>query len=178
MDVRTVQDIALPCGSYQPRWYVVQTRWQMEDVAAGELVNQSFTVYCPKRQAVKKRIGGELAMLPLFPRYIFVEFDVESDPWRYIYGTPGVVTIFGETPERPLPVPRGVVEELLMRPEILADVRPISLAGASLRIEGGAWDRFVGVCQWSTDKRVGVLMSLFGRSGVIIAMNRDKVKVV
>jgi transcription antitermination factor NusG len=82
------------------------------------------------------------------------------------------------SPERPTPVPEGVIEELMDRPEITALFKPTSLRGKKLRVESGPWNMFEGVCEWSTEKRVGVLLSVFGRPATVIDMDRKNVRVV
>ena len=191
MKIREKQDRVLFCGSYCPRWFIVRTKWGEEKIAAERIKAQGFTVYLPEYVAAPVRgrssknkneviddTGRIGRRLPLFPRYIFVNFDPTIDRWRPICSTKGVEKLFGATAETPTPVPFGVVEELLSRPEICAVLKPQDLTGMTLLIEDGAWSNFQGVCQWSTEKRVGVLMSVFGRSSQILDIARDKVKVL
>lgn len=196
MYFRSEHDDALPCGCYCPRWFVVQTQWSKEDLVAKSLSEgdplrrPKFTVYYPEhevepsrgknanRNVVLDRSGRLGRRLPLFPRYVFVRFDPDVDWWRPICSTPGVERIFGAHPENPSPVPHGIVEELLDRPEISATFRPPKLDGMTLRVKDGPWGHFEGVCKWSTKDRVGVLMSLFGRAAQVISMRREQVELV
>ena len=191
MDDQARHNSALVCGSYSPRWFIVRTHWREEITAAEQLVNQGFTTYLPEHVAEPTRgkraqrdnvvvdsAGRVGRRLPLFPRYLFVWFDPDVDHWRPIWSTRGVEHIFGSTPEAPMPVPYGVVEELLGRPEISAVFKPASLGGKMVRVLGGAWHQFEGIVQWSTEKRVAVLMSVFGRTGTVVNLRRDQVEVV
>ena len=191
MDYRTEHDRALFCGSYCPRWFIVRTHWSEEAGAAERIVDQGFTAYLPEhiveatrgKRAHKDNVAVDSAghvgrRLPLFPRYLFAWFDPDVDNWRPICSTRGVERIFGITPERPSPVPHGVVEALLEAPEISAVFTPPSLTGKIVRVQGGPWHQFEGICQWSSEKRVAVLMSVFGRQGTVVNLRRDQVEVV
>ena len=195
MDYRAEHDDALSCGSYCPRWFIVRTHYGEEVEAAGQIVNQGFTAYLPEHVAEPTRgkraqrdnvvvdsAGHVGRRLPLFPRYLFVWLDPAVDQWRPICSTRGVERIFGATPESPTPVPYGVVEELLARPEISAVFRPIKLDGMLVRVTSGPWSMVEsgfreGICKWSTDKRVGVLMQLFGGEKVVPVL-RSEIEVV
>ncbi len=192
MDYWSERDYALSCGSYCPRWFIVRTHWGEEATAAEQIVKQGFTAYLPehvagpargarsKRDNVVVDAAGNIGRrLPLFPRYLFVYFDPDMDRWRPICSTRGVERLFGATPERPTPVPHGIVESLLELPEISAVFKPPSLEGKIVRVmNGGPWHQFQGICKWSSDKRVGVLMSVFGRDGSVVPFQRDQVEVV
>ncbi|WP_340119169.1 transcription termination/antitermination NusG family protein [Pelagibius sp. 7325] len=73
------------------RWYVAQTQTQAEDRARFNLERQGFTTYLPRyrreRSHARRR---ETVRALLFPGYIFVEFALESAPWRSINGTFGI----------------------------------------------------------------------------------------
>jgi len=154
---------------YDPRWYVVQTHWNYEGRVSKLLHDQGYQVFYPETVAEwrKKRNKKASQRTALFPQYIFVNFDVNQTLWRPIYGTTGVLKIFGVNPEAPTPLPRGVVEELQGRPEIPSRYVPPDLTGKVLEINEGPMQHFTGVCTWSTAKRVRVLMQLFERDVTI-----------
>ena len=164
---------------HDPRWFVVETYWSFEGKVAKSLNEQGYRVFYPEVVAEWRRKRNRKAdqRSPLFPRYIFVNFDVNQTPWRPIYGTTGVVRIFGVNPEAPTPLPHGVIEELLGRPEIPAKYAPPDLTGKILEINEGPMQHFTGVCTWSTAKRVRVLMQLFERD-VTIELYRYQTEVV
>ena len=72
-------------ASASPRWYVVQTQVHAENRAAANLLRQGYEVYLPrylKRRRHARRV--ETVPMPLFPRYLFVAFDVMTARWRSI----------------------------------------------------------------------------------------------
>lgn len=136
-----------------------------------------FPAYVPEYVPDWRAARGDDERSLLFPQYLFVHFDPAVDGWRDVHHMTGVDRLLGASPEDPTPLPEGVIEELLSRPEIPASIRPLNLSGKTLRIEGGPWHEFEGICKWSRDKRVGVLLSLFGRT-TIASIPREQVKVI
>ena len=60
------------------RWYVAQTHAQAEAKALLNLARQGFQSYLPqyvKRRRHARRV--EWVKAPLFPRYLFVRFDLD-----------------------------------------------------------------------------------------------------
>lgn len=163
------------CVSYCPRWYVVQTYWKQERSVAERIENLGFSCYLPEHVPEWRALRGEtLDRQPLFPKYLFVQFDIDVDPWRRIHHTTGVSHLLGASPEFPTPIPDEVVDSLLARPEIPSFIRPPDLTGETLRVEGGPWHAFEGVCSWSKDRRVAVLLELFGRK-TLVEFRREQV---
>lgn len=95
------------------RWYVVHTQSQAEDRALWHLQNQGFRCFLPRIRKLRRHARKvEPGLFPLFPRYLFVNFARETTRWRTINGTRGVVSLLANGPT-PLPVPRGMVENLM-----------------------------------------------------------------
>ena len=63
-------------------WYVVKTKRLKEDFAKINLINQNFKVYSPIIKTIKK-MGEKIIHLkkPLFPGYLFVQFDLNNSNW-------------------------------------------------------------------------------------------------
>jgi transcriptional antiterminator RfaH len=98
--------------SNQKSWYLVYTKAKGEELAQENLNRQGFTTYLPliKRN---KRVRGryQLIIEALFPRYLFIQLDTETDNWMPIRSTIGVSSLvrFGGTPAR---IPHSLVDEL------------------------------------------------------------------
>lgn len=172
---------AQQCGSYvspSTRWYCWQSHPGAEFLALLELNRQGFATHLPlfcDRQRHALRRGGRVTaspppILPLFPGYGFVAFDIGADRWRAVASTRGVKRLFGSAPERPSPVPRGMVEKLIgeqgpdgYRDDGRAAARLPSIpTGAAVRITEGPFEGFVGICGLSADRRVQVLLDVMG----------------
>src|SRR5439155_10529333 len=105
------------------RWYVAHTQPHAEAKAAWHLRNQGFEAYLPrylKRRSHARRIDHVPA--PLFPRYLFVAIDLETERWRAVRSTVGVSELVLDG-DRPAPVPRGVVEDIRAREDERGYVR-------------------------------------------------------
>lgn len=81
------------------QWYVVYTQPSKESFAYDNLCAQDYEVFYPvfmKKTSHARKI--QFVKAPLFPRYMFVNFDKQACAWRAINGTKGVVSLlsFGE----------------------------------------------------------------------------------
>jgi len=150
------------------RWYAVYTQPHRESLAREHLQRQGFEVFAPlyiKRRRHARKV--EDAPAPLFPRYIFTAFDAADTGWRVIRSTRGVVDLV-RNDLAPIPVPEGIVEELMGR---LDESGFVQLAGGSnlkpgtrIRIESGPFAENEAIFQTMRDQdRVIALLSLLGR---------------
>ena len=93
------------------RWYVVHTQPNNEGRAEANLRHQGFATYVPRYLRSRRHARRtETVARPLFPRYLFVSFDIARDRWRAIYSTIGVRALIA-VGEEPMAVPEDVVNE-------------------------------------------------------------------
>jgi transcriptional antiterminator RfaH len=149
------------------RWYVAYIQPAAERRAAGHLERQGFEVYLPMCRQIRRHARREETVLrPLFPRYIFVAFNIQVDRWRSINGTIGVSNIICHG-ERPAALPDGVVDKLRAG-ELDGGAVPLSQMvlfdpGEKLRILDGAFKGHTGTYQSMTSaERVVLLFDLIG----------------
>ena len=104
-----------------PRWYVVQTQVNGEARAAQHLQRQGFDVYLP-RYLKRRRHARKLDFVakPLFPRYMFVAFDIATQRWRSIQSTFGVSRLVCNGDD-PAVVPDGVVGHWRTQFDLIVD---------------------------------------------------------
>lgn len=143
------------------------------------LGRRGFTVFYPLFRT--RRPSGKLDVRSLFPRYGFVRFDMARPAWRAICSTPGVELLLGSHPERPTPIPLGVVEGLLAQlgpagwiddQSCVPTQAPIA-AGLTVKIKSGPFAAMHGICKWSSDKRIGILLDIFGDARTVTLKRRD-----
>jgi len=92
-----------------PLWYVVFTKPQKELQVASLLEEkQQLTVFLPE---VYQKYRGKVQLRPLFPRYLFVQMDLEQIETGTINYTPGVIRLVSSE-ERPLPLSNEVIEAI------------------------------------------------------------------
>jgi transcriptional antiterminator RfaH len=163
----------------QPSWYVVQTQPNREARAALELIKQDFQVFAP-RYLRQKRHARRVTTVPapLFPGYVFVAFDPDACRWRAINGTVGVVRLIA-TADRPAPVDRAVVHELMARTDTSGHIPMASKKrfepGDAIRLSGGGFEDQLGLfVEFSDRDRVAILLDLLGRK-VRVVVSDDRV---
>ncbi|WP_066801114.1 transcription termination/antitermination protein NusG [Sphingomonas soli] len=148
------------------RWYVAETETRGEGVAVANLERQSFTSFCPRFRKVRRHARRvDTVLAPLFPGYVFVRFDVDTDPWRSINGTRGVRRLVSISPARPRPMPEAAMTQLLASfgedPAPEASVR----IGDSVKIVSGPFAEQLATVESLDGKgRVRVLLEILGSS--------------
>ena len=150
------------------RWYVVQTQPHAEIKAMGHLIRQGFDAYLP-RYLKRRRHARKVEMVgaPLFPRYLFVTVDMETQRWRSIHSTFGVSRLVCNGDE-PAPVPPAVVTALQGREDaggfVQLERRPQFAPGEHVRIVDGVFADSLGLFEGMADReRVAILLDLLGR---------------
>lgn len=150
------------------RWYAVHTQANAETRAAVNLNRQGFPVYLPrymKRRRHARRV--DTVATPLFPRYLFVQLDLEQDRWHAVNSTFGVnhLVSFGTEPAF---IPDEIILEIRAREsnDGMIDIAPaLSLKkGEPVRLLEGPMADSVGLFSGLSDKeRVLVLLNFLGR---------------
>ena len=154
------------------RWYVVQTKPNFEIASRDNLRDQGLRVFFPAfRRRVVKGKKVVVKTYPLYPSYLFVEFDVLVDKWRSINGTRGVVKVLGSTEDNATPLPVGWVEGMLqgldesgfvLLPEA-SETEVFYEPGTRLLINGSSFNGLEAVCERCEKNRVAVFFSLLCR---------------
>jgi transcriptional antiterminator RfaH len=93
-------------------WYAIHTKPRQETLAADNLQRQDFEVYLPRLQQARRSRGRWRRNIEaLFPRYLFIQLDLEQDniaPIRSTRGVSRLVSFNG----RPAPVPKPFIDAL------------------------------------------------------------------
>jgi transcriptional antiterminator RfaH len=149
-------------------WFAVHTRPLAEAKAASHLDRQGFDVYLPRYRKMRRHARRlEPVVRPLFPRYLFVSFDVTTTRWRAIRSTLGVSDLV-RSGDQPTPVADAIVTAIREREDDEGLVRLSRIAGLhvgqKLMILTGALSDQIGMLEGLSDKdRVTVLLHLMGR---------------
>ena len=149
-------------------WFVVYTQPRNEDLASEHLERQGFDVYFPRyRKSRSHARRTDVVSSPLFPRYIFVGFDVMSAGWRSIRSTRGVIDLVRNGND-PVPVPEWTIKEIKAREDDNGFVvlgKHLHLArGDQFRIDSGPFASCVAIFESKKDEaRVIALLNLLGR---------------
>ena len=149
-------------------WYVVYTHAGSEAMAQGQLARQNITTYLPKYRKRRRhaRRVSEITV-PLFPRYLFVELDLDTQRWRAVSSTYGVryLVCMGE---RPAALPEAIIPEIKAREaedgHITLPHKELFSKGEVVQIMAGPLTDQVGLFQCTDDsERTIILLNLLGR---------------
>jgi transcription elongation factor/antiterminator RfaH len=127
------------------RWFLVHTLPKSEGRAEVHLRAQGFRTYLPQiSRTIRHARQFRNVQAPLFPRYMFLILDLSRDQWLSVRSTIGVSTLF-ICEGRPIPVPAGVVEDLMSSHDQTAERLDLGLAkGQSVRIMSGPFAELIG----------------------------------
>jgi transcription antitermination factor NusG len=146
------------------RWFVARVHPNRENSAQFNLDQLGFRSFAPRVSRTVRHARKEHTVLaPLFPGYIFLILDLSRDRWRAVNSTIGVASLIMGA-EKPMPVPRGVVEGLLVAENsgivrLAADLE----IGQTLRILSGPFaDALCRLVHLDDNGRVRVLLELMG----------------
>lgn len=149
------------------RWYLVYCKPRAETTARRNLERQGYTTYLPLLRQRRRRKGRNVSVVgPMFPRYLFILLNQETDNWGPIRSTLGVVSVvrFGQTPAA---ISDRLIE-LFRRQEDADGVQVWSpeeyQRGMKVRITSGGFAGYEGIFVARTGReRVTVLLEVLGR---------------
>ena len=156
-------------------WIVVNSIPARERKLREALDAEGFPTFLPfvKEERVKRRMrwGREYQEkrkkdVLAFPGYVFACTGLDAPDWRRIPRLDDVACILGSDAEHPFTVPPGAMMAMFQMAyaEQPADPLPALFeVGATYRVKDGPFFDHSGVCTWTRDERLRLLMSLFGR---------------
>ena len=140
-------------------WYLIKTKSKQEDIAIFNLENQNFHVYCPYALIRNK---NEV----LFPGYIFIQLDKDTQNWSPIRSTKGVLYFvrFGLSYAK---IPDNIIEFIktnqLNTAEKLKNINKFK-PGDKVQIADGVFKNCIAIFKsYKSDERVILLMNLLGQ---------------
>lgn len=150
------------------KWYLVYTKPRQEQVARTNLERQHYGVYLPLAREHKRRRGKPVDVTaPLFPRYLFIHLDSQTDNWGPIRSTLGVVSLV-RFAYQPAQVPDNLIAALKERegPEgIVLVAREVFRRGTRVRINDGKFAGYEGIFfARSGHGRVVILLDIMGKN--------------
>ncbi|MGE5302907.1 MAG: transcription termination/antitermination protein NusG [Alphaproteobacteria bacterium] len=148
----------------QRQWYVVYSKPHKEEQAQFHLRARDIEVFFP-RLNVNRGAETRRRIIPLFPNYLFVRVELETEAHRVMW-SPGVKRIvsFGD---QPAPLDSLVVDLLqsLTDSDGAIKARSTLRTGQQVEICGGPFDGLLGIIQDPPDARgrVRILLQLLSR---------------
>lgn len=150
-------------------WYAAQTRPNGEALALLHLQRQSFNTFRPMIWEMKGA-GGKRVMRPMFPGYVFIEFDKGQTNWLTIRSTRGISRLVSNVSSGPSRLPAALITELKSRcasnlplgPK--ADFKP----GELVHVTDGPFATLLATVEKVDEQaRIWLLIDLLGRSARI-----------
>ena len=147
----------------QLQWYVVRTKVRREHYAEWQLARRGVRTFLP-RICEPSRVGIHPVVAPLFPGYLLVQIDLETQYFDVVW-TPGVnkFVAFGSAP---CSLEETVVEYLRARAGTDGIIRafPVFREGDRVRVKYGPFAGLEGFIESSSGRgRVRILMELLRR---------------
>lgn len=161
-------------------WFVAQLKPNALALARRNLERQHIRSFVPV-QEVSRRSGDRVKTQrnPLFPGYIFVQFDPDTPGLHKINWTRGISRLLVNRPESPRPLPVQFMHGLLARcdeNDVLNKPEDIK-AGDRIRIVSGPFADFLSEVEHVTqDERLQVLLSLMGQDVRVVVPKMSAVK--
>jgi len=141
------------------KWYLIKTKPKQENTAIINLENQGYTTYCPIVKINKKNVV-------LFPGYIFIQLDKDTQNWSPIRSTKGVLYFvrFGLSYAK---IPDNIIEFIktnqLNTAEKLKNINKFK-SGDKVQITDGVFKNCIAIFKsYKSDERVILLMNLLGQ---------------
>ncbi|MDH3689347.1 MAG: transcription/translation regulatory transformer protein RfaH [Gammaproteobacteria bacterium] len=149
------------------KWYLVYSRPRQERIAMENLERQGYESYLPLIKRHRRRQGRRVVQVePMFPRYLFICLDTQTDNWAPIRSTRGVNRLvrFGLDPAV---VPMDLLEILKAREneEGVQNVSPVDFRhGDRVRISEGPLMGYEGIfLAKSSQERVTILLNVVNK---------------
>jgi transcriptional antiterminator RfaH len=157
------------------RWYVIYTNIKCEFRANMGLKAKGFETFLPYiRKRIRHGRYTNVVDRPVFPRYLFIKFDVEKDEWFHpIKSTDGVEDLI-RNDNIPVRIPEQQIERLRYSQacgDFDTTKKPVSayMAGEIVRIQEGVFSGFSAtVLAAMPDKnRAELMLEFLGRKSKI-----------
>ncbi len=149
--------------SYMKKWYLIKIKPRQEKIAIANLENQNYQVYCPFALINNRNQF-------LFPGYLFINLDNESQDWSPIRSTKGVLNFvrFGLNFAK---IPDKVIDLITQNEKNTANkISNINhfRKGDKVQITDGVFKSCVAIFQSvKSDERVLILLNLLGQEQTI-----------
>jgi transcriptional antiterminator RfaH len=139
-----------------------------DSLALVNLERQGFNVFRPQIWETKRSEKGPQRLLrPMFPGYVFVEFDISKPDWTKIRSTRGISRLVGNVTGGPSRLPHGLIEVLKQRcaSNLTRDAGQTLQPGDKVYVASGPFAAFLATVERSDPQsRVWLLIDFMGRA--------------
>jgi transcriptional antiterminator RfaH len=150
-------------------WYVVYSKPHKESSAKFHISAKGLEVFFP-RLYLPKSTKKTHSVIPLFPNYLFVRLDIDSEEFGYVSWSPGVNRIVGFN-GRPTPIDEEILRFLQSRSDAEGIIQAESnlRRGQEVRITEGPFTGLLGIIREPPNAkgRVKVLLNILNRAAAV-----------
>lgn len=154
------------------RWYALQVRGRWENTTATLLSGRGYRTFLPTCRAARRSYGNSNELVaPLFPGYVFCQFDVQNR--LPVLVTPGVLSVVGRG-RIPIPVEDSEINAIqrVVSSGLRTEPWPYLEVGQYVRIQDGPLSGLEGILtSFRGSRRLVVSVSLLCRS---VALEIDR----
>lgn len=152
------------------RWFAFYTHIRAE-TAAGESISElGYETFTPMEKRMLRQPKGKprLILRALFPRYGFVQIDLNDAGWGCIIEVKEVVDLIRAN-SIPSAIPTPVIDSLRLADEVgIFDYTKPPKAGVDVEITSGPFAGTIGkIVKARADDRVDILMKILGSDRVV-----------
>lgn len=153
-------------------WYVVRTKANAEWKVTQSLVNRGLHTFLPVRRRPSKRTSRKQIEIPLFPGYVFAQFDLRST--LPVLTCPGVVHILcnGTVPEPVDPAEMHALQSVSRIAQSVESV-PVFTNGQKVKISGGPLADVEGIVLRDNGRQRLVVSVTILRRSVVAEVDRE-----
>jgi transcription termination/antitermination protein NusG len=161
-------------------WYALYVKSRHEFVASGELIRKGKEAFLPSIKRFRQwKDRRKLVDFPLFPGYLFVNIQPNSEEFLNVLKSRGVVSFVSLTPGHPTPVPISEVTSLKLMIESGKELNiyPSLKEGSWVRVKRGPLKSAEGILAKKDDHYMFMVnIKLLGRS-IGVKMYADDLEV-
>ena len=149
-------------------WYAAQLRPNGDAMALVNLERQGFNTFRPLLWETKTSGKGPQRQLrPMFPGYLFVEFNIRHPEWAKIRSTRGISRLVGNMNGEPSRIPHGLIDILKQRCAgnlTNSTANPLQ-PGDNVYVSSGPFAAFLATVErMGAKNRVWLLIDFMGRA--------------
>lgn len=161
------------------RWYVVhaysgyerKVKQSLEErIALSGMADSFGDVLVPTEEVVEMRAGQKRrSERKFFPGYVLINMELNDETWHLVKDTPRVMGFIGGKADKPAPITKKEVDEIMNRLEESVDKpahKTVYEPGEMVRVIDGPFNDFTGTVEEVNyeKSRLRVAVLIFGRS--------------
>jgi transcriptional antiterminator RfaH len=154
-------------------WYLLYAKARQEKTALDNLERQGYTAYLPLIEQ-KKRVGTQLknVIVPMFPRYLFVQLQEGVDDFAPIRSTIGISNMVRFSGRVSI-VPDSLIEQLRRHENGTDVIEPKFIAGDKVKIASGPFAEYEAIFQSTNSEKRAIILLQIAEKATQLKINLD-----